>query len=319
MRLLTSGGLAALACAAAIAACSDQPDGSRAVPTEPTAGSRIKLADGARLRVRGAGSISVRGAGGLVTHPIADWTAAGTVRGGIARDEAAASPLGLVAVTRAMRGTVPASGGARFSEWTDDDGNRIVVAFLFASDGGPLRSTRYFVNGELRMVSDLRWTAAQGGWILQASKRRVFRDGRPAGEVTGVASQATVVASRAPGADLLAHLALGAARALAPQDARAQILSGACRKEELDYIAAQAALSAAIIAFEEAPSPVTAALVLAAAAHATNAEMALWMCEENDREHHHPPGSGGSGAGGSHPCLPDFYSPACDDPPPDAL
>ena len=318
MRLLTAGGLAALACAAAIAACSDQPDGNRAVPTEPIASSRIKLADGALLRVHGAGSISVRGPNGLVAHPIPDWSTVGTMRGGVARDEAAASPLGIVAVAAATRGTIPAAGGARFSEFTDDQGNRIVVAFLFAPDGGPLRSTRYFVNGELRMVSDLRWTAVRGGWMLQASKRRVFRGGQPVGEVRGVASPAGVVASRAPGADLLTHLALAAARALAPQDANAQLLSGPCRKEWLDYVAAQAALSAAIIAFETNPNAVTAALVIAASAHATAVEMELWICEENDAARHQPNG-GGRGAGGGLDCMADFFSPGCSDLPPDAL
>ncbi len=86
----------------------------------------------------------------------------------------------------------------------------------------------------------------------------------------------------------LAALALGA---VTPRDLEAQdILSGQCRKQALDYYAAQAALSAAIIAFETNPNYVTALLVAAASAKATTAEMAYWLCLENQQSKQNPIG-----------------------------
>jgi hypothetical protein len=211
---------------------------------------------------------------------------------------------------------MPKIGGTRTNSFVDDDGNRVEVAWVFASDAGPLRAVRYSVNGELRMVTDFRWASSGGGWVLRSSTRQLYRDGVPAIAINGAVTEADMARGGGMTEELALAVLLGGARLLAPQDAAAQILSGPCRQEWLTYIAAEAALSAALVAFDKLPSPITAAAVIAAAAKATQAEMALWLCEENDYERKHP--IGGPGAGTPQgPCTPEYWTPICDDNPSD--
>ena len=109
MRLVTIGGIAALASAAALAACSDQPNGGD--PTGPLA--RNGLVEGARVRAQGTGTLSLMTARGMRSLAAKPWSSEGSVRGGIARAEG--SRLAPRRVRRHERDAGPDRGGGRRS------------------------------------------------------------------------------------------------------------------------------------------------------------------------------------------------------------
>ena len=97
------------------------------------------------------------------------------------------------------------------------------------------------------------------------------------------------MASRGFARDALAHFAAAALRLGAPGPVQAQTYSGQCRNEWLAYLAAEAALAAADINVEMKPyDPVAWLLWIAAAANATKAEMAFWLCKQNEDALNHP-------------------------------
>lgn len=275
MRLVSLGGMAAIACAAILAACSDQQPA-------PTASERTALADGTHLRIQGSASVTVHGKQGTIVYELPSWTASGTMRDGIARDETATSPLGVLGLARPMRGGVDASGGYRTSTFVDDAGKHHTLVWVFAADGGPVRSVRYYVEGTLQHATEYGWSRAGNGFTLVSANRRFYRSGKLTSEFIGTAAGPADVASRGVTSNALAATARSLVRAFGPNEAHAQILSGKCRMEWLAYIASQAAMSAATIALELSPgNPALYFAWLAATAAATIAEMKLYICEQN--------------------------------------
>ena len=271
MRLVLPGGAAALVCAVVLAACSDQPSAP---------GTSATFAEGMRMRIHGSATLTTFETGAARSRALPDWSASGSVRSGFARDETATSPLGMIGAASAARGVVGPRGGSHIASFTDDAGKRHTVIWIFLADGGPVHTVGHYVDGRLETATEYGWKRANGGFALASVRRSAFRDGKILFQVTGAADGAPDVASADRTSRALERLGLAALRTLAPGDAQAQILSGPCRKEWLDYIAATAALAAAQIAITAQPG--NAALYflwLAAAAKATNAEMALWMCE----------------------------------------
>ena len=224
--------------------------------------------------------------------------------------------MGALAVAKANRLLLPAAGGVRYVSFIDSLANETAVAFIFAPDGGPVRAVQTFVNGDLRMATDYTWTSRNGGWALAASTRRTVVFGAPKAAVIAAANGIDVLAARPSPADALRQFGARAGRALLPRRLDAQVLSGPCRTEWLEYIAATAALSAALSALEKDPfNPVLIALATAAASRATIAEMKLWICEQNAAER----GQGGLASGHHLPplgCLVQTYSPTCEEGPP---
>lgn len=272
MRLVTLGGLAAIACGAVVVACSDRS-------SAPTASN---FADGARLRIHGSSTLSIHTDAGVAVHALPAWSASGTMQAGIARDETATSPLGVLALSNSMRGEVDANGGNHVADFTDDAGDRHMIIWNFEPGGGPVRQVGYFVNGKLQNLTAYDWTRADAGWSLTSVTRRSFRNGKLASELTGSASGPADVVSRRATVNALALVARAAVRTFGPNEAHAQILSGKCRREWLEYLSAASALAAATIAIELAPgNTVLYFLWLAAAAKATQAEFQLFLCQEN--------------------------------------
>jgi hypothetical protein len=165
-----------------------------------------------------------------------------------------------------------------------------------------MRGLRHYVNGQLLMAVDYAWAPVAGGWVLKSVDRRVLRDGKVAAVLHVGATGPAEVAARGVVSDVLAHLGAAAAHAVTPRELDAQVFSGPCRTQALNYYAAQAALTAAILALENNPSPLTAALVVAASAHAITAEMAYWLCQENVDSKNTP--LGGKGNAGPMPSVP---------------
>jgi len=295
MRLLHTGGAAAILCAAVLAACSDQPSAPGGAPS---------LAEGARLRLHGSASLAIHTPRGIETRALPPWTASGAVLGGVARDESAASPLGVLGVASAMRGELGPRGGSRAATFSDDAGKRHVVVWVFAADGGPVRAVGHFIDGMIADAREYEWRHAGNGFTLAASRHSTFRDGRILMQVDGAAAGAPEIAARGISREAFDALARAAVRTLAPREAHAQILSGKCRREWLEYVAATAALAAADIALVTNPeNPALYFLWLAAATKATNAEMALYTCQLRNGLLIDPPitqgGFGGSSGGGT--------------------
>jgi hypothetical protein len=317
MRIFFARALAALACAAAVTACSDEPGARRAPVTAPF-DARMQLADGAQLRLHGGGSASVATPQGVVSRAMPSWSAAGVVRRGIAQDEGGSSPFGVLGVAGSLRRSIPPEGGRSVRTFLDTEGNRVAVAFEFGADGAPMRSVRLYINGALRMKSEFVWAPARGGWTLQSSMRRFYHDGKEIAELGASSAGADLTASRRIVPDALAHLAAGAARMISPEEAYAGPGVDKCRDERLAYIAATAAFAAAIITVERNPAnPVAWLAMIAAGALATRAELALWICEENQDSSSNPlGGGGGSGANTDPNCIFGYWMSSCQDPPP---
>ena len=313
MRIAHRGLLAASLSLVALAACTDRAGQRAHEPTSPNALIVSPPADGTKFRARGAGNISLALAGGSVTAPIPAWTATATMTGGVAIQDPSPSPLGALAVAKANRMLMPSSGGARYSSFTDELGNQTDVAWIFAPDGGPVRAVQTFVNGDLVMVTDYYWVAKNGGWTLGSSTRRTVVAGQQRGAVVALSSSVEWLAARRSPADAIRQLGEKAGRAFLPGDLEAQVLSGVCRAEWLEYVAATAALSVALMALEKQPTnPILIAAAIAAAARATVAEMRLWLCQQNALERS---GGGGLASGKSLPplgCLVQTYTPTCD-------
>lgn len=317
MRPSLRGLLAASLSLAALAACTDRAGQRAPDPTAPNALLVSPLAEGMKFRARGAGTITIATAQGTVTSLIPSWTSTATMAGGIALQDPAPSPLGALAVAKANRMLMPSSGGVRYTSFIDELGNDVEVAWIFAADGGPLRAVQTFVNGDLTMVTDYYWVARNGGWTLASSTRRTVTDGAQKGAVIGSASGVEVLAMRSTPADAISHFAAKLGRSFLPGELEAQILSGPCRTEWLEYIAATAALSAALSALERNPTNLALiALSVAAAARATIAELRLWICQQNAIERS---GKTGLASGTNLPplgCLVQTYTPTCDQGPP---
>ena len=310
------GLIAASIIVAGLAACSDRADQRAAGPTGPSALIVPPFLDGTKLRARGAGNIVFTTTAGSRTSLIPGWTATGTMTGGVAFQDPSTSPMGALAVAKPNRMLLSAGGGVRYSSTYDSLGNERVVAWIFAADGGPLRSVQTFVNGDLTMVTDYTWAAKNGGWALLASTRRTVVFGVQKAAVVSSANGVEVLAARNSSLEAIRRLGARAGRVFMPGELEAQFL-GPCRNEWLDYIAATAALSAALSALERDPSnPVLIALATAAAARATIAEMKLWLCQQNALER----GLAGGLAPGIHlpplGCLVQTSSPTCDSGPP---
>ncbi len=186
--------------------------------------------------------------------------------------------MGVIALSAAL---VRPNAGSRQSAFTDAAGNQMTVVMTAGRDGAPMRAMRLYRNGVLQSGADYEWAAVAGGWSLRSVTRVLMRDGQVTARINTNAGGAVEMASRGGVRGALA--ALGAvSRLLTPRDLAAQdIFSGQCRKQALDFYAAEAALSAAIIAYEYSPSPVGALLVAAATAKAISAEMAYWLCQQN--------------------------------------
>jgi|SRR5664279_2921579 len=282
MRFATLGGAAALVLAGAIVGCSDQTGSAASGVTAPHG----PFLNGAQFRIHGTGTLSIATPAGIVARALPAWTASGSARDGVVQDESGTSPMGVIAISAAI---VKPTGGDHRSTFTDAEGNQIIVVMAGGPDGGPMRAMRLYRNGVLQAGADYEWAAVAGGWSLRAVNRVVMRDGQAAARITTNAAGAVEMASRGGVGDVLVRVGAAAARAMMPRELAAQdILSGVCRKVALDYYAAEAALSAALMAFERAPSTVTAALVVAAAAKATAAEMAYWLCQQNQESRKNP-------------------------------
>jgi hypothetical protein len=276
MRLVTIGGIAALA--AALAACSDQPNAGD--PTGPLA--KVSLREGARVRAQGSGSLSWMTARGLRSQPLQPWSATGSIRGGLGRDEGAGSPLGVLAVTNQLRAGVAAAGGITRSDFTDARGVVHTVMALYGPDGGPPRALHVYDAGKLVVASSLEWTPAPGGWVLRSATHRVYRGAAEVAELNASASVPPQVASRGLAPDALRWVASGAVRVLGPRELAAQGIS-TCFKENLEVIALTATLAGLIATAEALPvlTPVIEAAIVATAAKLIQAEMAFWLCMQN--------------------------------------
>jgi hypothetical protein len=286
MRLATLGGAAAFVLAAAIVGCSDQTGNTASGVTAPHG----PFQDGAHFRIHGSGSVSIRTANGVIARAIPSWIASGSAREGIVRDESGDSPVGVIAMSAAL---VRPNAGDRQARFTDADGNQMTAVMYAGRDGAPMRAMRLYRNGVLETGADYEWAAVAGGWSLRSVTRVVMRDGQVTARITTNARGAVEMAARGGVRDALAALGTAGARAITPRELAAQdLLSGPCRKQALDYYAATAALAAAIIAAERTPTPVTLLLVAAAAAKATSAEMAYWLCLQNQDSRNNPVGSG---------------------------
>ena len=272
MRLVTLGGIGALACVAVALACTDQPSAPQA---------RTGLGEGSMVRIHGTGTFTVHRASGPDVHVLAGWSAAGGIKNGLAREEGSALSLGVLGITNVAFLPAAVDGKHRTATFTDPAGARHDVVWINSPDGSPPRKVAHFIDGKLMMVTTYGWRAVSGGWTVASVSHAAYRDGKPTSEGTLVAEGAAGLASRA-GTSIVSLLASRVLPFVAPADANAQILAGKCRTQWLQYIAAQAALSAATIALELAPkNPALYAAWLAAAAAATLAEMNLWLCQEN--------------------------------------
>jgi len=309
MRLVTLGGIAALASVAVALACSDQPSAPR------SAG----LAEGAMVRIHGAGTFTVHTANGSQVRSLPAWSASGTVKNGIAHEDGAARALGVLGISNGSFASAATDGKHRTATFTDPSGARHDVVWINSPDGSPPRKVAHFVDGKLVMVTDYTWSATARGWTIASIGHTTYVDGKPAAELRENSSGATEVAARAA-APVLRRLALLAMSATAPADANAQILGGQCRAEWLAYVAATAALSAALQALTANPlNPILIAAAIAAAANASLAEFRLWLCQQNHEN------SGGSGGGGGKTdttplaCQIDPQSAGCDGNPVETL
>ena len=306
MRLVSPGGAAALLCMAVLAACSDQPSAP---------GGSATLAEGMRMRIHGSATITTFDAHGARSLALPAWSASGTVKGGIAADETATSPLGVLGLSSAMRALAPSRGGAHSASFVDDAGKRHTVLWIFTPDGGPVRTVGHYIDGKLESATEYEWKHTNGGFTLASARRSAFRDGKILSQVTGSAEGAPDMASRRMPSLLLAMMTRATVGALGPTEAHAQeILSGKCRKEWLEYIAATAALALADMNLASKPlDPVAWFLWLAAAAKATNAEMALYRCQLQ----YEPSGVAGGAESLTDPYVCQFIStmPGCPDDP----
>jgi len=295
MKLITIGGLSLLASTAIVVACSDQPSAPSA-----DAGA-LTLQEGARLRIHGTATAVTHTPAGTATHQLPGWSAAGAIRDGLARDDGGAG-LGVLALTRVPARPEVTTPFATRTGFIDSTGHQHWVVWVYVPDVKPVKSIAHYVDGKLVSVTGFGWTAARGGWTLGSIKRRFYRDGALTTEVMLDASSPATMVFRGPGQDAWRRFAFAAVDVLRPPAAQAQAYWGKCRTEWLQYIAAQAALSAATIALEA--NPANAALYaawLAAAAAATIAEMKLWICQDNQESRDFPlvpGGSDGSGATG---------------------
>jgi hypothetical protein len=292
MRLVTIGGIAALASAVALAACSDQQGGSDV--TGPLA--KNALVEGARVRAQGSGSLSIMTARGMRTMQLSPWSANGAIRGGLGRDEGAASPLGVLAVTSGMRAGIGASGGFRRSDVTDSKGVQHTLLAFYGADGGPPRALQVYAGGKLVVASALEWAPVGRGWVLRSATHHVYRDGAVVAELKATTSAPPQVATRGFAPDALRSAAFGAIRLLAPQELAAQSFLGPCLKENLEVIALTATLAGLIASAEAMPAltPVIQSAIIATAAKLIQAELMFWLCMQNH---------GGSISGGK-PTLP---------------
>jgi hypothetical protein len=284
MRLVTLGGIGALACAAVAIACTDQPS----APSMTAA-----FGEGSMVRIHGAGTFTVHGANGPEVHALPAWSATGGVKSGVAREEGAAPALGVLGITNGAFSPAAKEGRERTATFTDAAGHQHAVVWINSADGSPPRKVGHFIDGKLVMLTSYEWRAANGGWTVASVSHAAYRNGKPVAEGRVSASGAPDLGVRA-GSTSASRLALLAISWFAPADANAQVLSGLCRWEWLEYIAAQAALSAATIALETNPEiPALYAAWVAAAAAATLAEMKLWMCQQNQDSKKNPiPGGG---------------------------
>jgi hypothetical protein len=303
MRLVTIGGIAALASAVALAACSDQPSGSDL--TGPLA--KNALVEGARLRAQGSGSLSVMTARGMRTQGIEPWSASGSIRGGLGRDEGTSSPLGVLAVSSAMRAGIGETGGFRRSDVTDAKGVRHTLVAFYGADGGPPRALQVYAAGKLIVASAMEWAPRGRGWVLRSATHHVYRDGAVVAELKATIVAPLQVATRGLAPDALRLAASGAIRLLAPRELAAQSFLSRCWKENLEVIALTATLAGLIASAEALPvlTPAIQAAIIATAAKLIQAEMAFWLCMQN---------SGGPIIPGGKPLLPPLDCPHGGDP-----
>jgi len=287
MRLVTLGGIGALACAAIAIACTDQPS----APSMATA-----FGEGSMVRIHGAGTFTVHGANGPEVHALPSWRASGGVKNGVAREDGAASAFGVLGITNGAFAPAAKDGRSRTAAFLDAAGHQHAVVWINSPDGSPPARVGHFIDGKLVMLTAYEWRAVNGGWTVASVSHAAYRDGKAVAEGRLTADGVPDVASRAASGSA-ARLVSLAISWMAPADANAQILSGPCRMEWLRYIAAQAALSAATIALElNRANPALYATWVAAAAAATIAEMQLYICQQNQDNKQNPlPGAGGSG------------------------
>ena len=281
MRLVTLGGIGALACAAVALACTDQPS----APSMTTA-----FGEGSTVRIHGAGTFTVHGANGPEVHALPAWSASGGVKNGVAREDGAASAFGVLGITNGAFAPAAKDGRSRTAAFLDAAGHQHAVVWINSPDGSPPRKVGHFIDGKLVMLTSYEWRAVNGGWTVASLAHATYQEGKAALELRTAAAAEAASREAHP---TLRDLALLALRMAAPADANAQVLSGPCKIEWLQYIAAEAALSAALVAFYKAQNAATLAAVVATAALATIAEMNLWLCLQNADSKQNPiPGGG---------------------------
>jgi hypothetical protein len=284
MRLVSLGVIGALACAAVAIACTDQPSAPSMRPA---------FGEGSTVRIHGAGTFTVHGANGPETHALPAWSASGGVKNGVAREDGAAPALGVLGITNGAFTPAATDGRERTATFTDAVGHQHAVVWINSADGSPPRKVGQFIDDKLVMLTSYEWRAVNGGWTVASVSHAAYRNGKPFAEGRVSSSGVPDVGARAGSASAM-RLASRAISWLAPTDANAQVLQGQCRWQWLQYIAAQAALSAATIALEVNPqNPALYAAWLAAAAAATLAEIKLYLCETNADSKQNPiPGGG---------------------------
>ena len=167
-------------------------------------------------------------------------------------------------------------------------GQQVDVAWIFAADGGPVRAVqtvreRQSRDGHRLLLGRQPWRAGRS----RPARGAPYVNGRVTGAIAVASSDVELLAAHAAPADAVAHFAAGFRKFLLPRDLEAQVLSGPCRTEWLEYIAATAALAAADLGVGEVPRQSRAHRhwsLAASRATATIAEMRLWICQENAAE-----------------------------------
>ncbi|HXY29267.1 MAG TPA: hypothetical protein VEI06_01035 [Gemmatimonadaceae bacterium] len=312
-----------------IAACNNEGgDSRRPLPSEPgNALPAAELREGAWVAVSGRAQLTLHTRRGTIVRSLPPFSGTAVLRRGVAL-ATTQSPidstsdvgyLPVLAISTSGRLGLGPAGGRRDYITKDSKGNTHQFSVLVGADGGPARTLQYYLNGKLRHTTALAWKPTSGGWLTSSAIYREFRDGRLVGVVAAAADRTrTVSVAPAPPRAASTRAALGIlVKLLAPTVAGAQapFYFRECSAQWNAYIAATGALAVLYDTIANAPeiTPAMIASLAAATRVAAAAEMALFVCVDNQNELNNPdnrlPGSGGGGGNGgssstpSTPCL----------------